>query len=118
MIIEQVSIVAPPQKREELCRALLSLLGPTDVETGCLSCQLYQSCSDEDTLRLETRWNTRDDLVRHLQSDACKKLLWYMELGARAPIIEFLTVSELKGLELIEAARDCDRDAGPEFQSD
>jgi quinol monooxygenase YgiN len=105
MIIELVGIVAPPEKREELGRALSYLLGPIQVEPGCLGCLLYRDWSDANVIHIESRWETLNDLTRHICSDAYKKILLLMELGAEPPAIEFLTVTEVRGLEFIEAVR-------------
>jgi quinol monooxygenase YgiN len=105
MIIELLGFVASPDKRKDLSKALYSSLGPTRVEPGCVECRLYQDCSDTNTHYLESRWETSDDLIRHIRSDAFKRLLLLMELGAEAPSIEFFTVSDVKGLDFIEAAR-------------
>jgi quinol monooxygenase YgiN len=106
MIIELVGIVAPPEKREELGKALSYLLGPTQVEPGCLSCLLYRGWSNANVIYIESRWETMNDLTQHICSDAYKKLLLLMEIGAEPPAIEFLTVTEVRGLDLIEAARE------------
>jgi quinol monooxygenase YgiN len=105
MIIELVGIVAPPEKCEELGKALSYLSGPTRVEPGCLSCLLYRDCSDANVIYIESRWETLNDLIHHISSDAYKKLLLLMELGAEPPAIEFLTVTEVRGLDFIDAAR-------------
>jgi quinol monooxygenase YgiN len=105
MIIELVGIVASPEKRDEVGRALSYLLGPTQVEPGCLGCLLYRDWSDANVIYIESRWETLNDLTRHIRSDAYKKLLLLMELGAEPPAIEFLTVTEVRGLEFIEAVR-------------
>jgi quinol monooxygenase YgiN len=105
MIIKLVGIVTSPENREKLGRALSSLLGPTRVEPGCVSCMLYQDWSDANVLYIESRWNTADDLIQHIQSGEYKKLLHLMELGIEPPVVEVLTVSEAKGLDFIEAAR-------------
>ena len=105
MIIELVGIVAPPEKREELGRALSYLIGPTQVEPGCLSCLLYQDWLDANVIYIESRWETLNDLTRHICSDAYKRLLLLMELGAEPPAIEFFTVTEVRGLKFIETVR-------------
>jgi len=105
MIIELVGIVAPPEKREELGRAFSFLLWPTRVEPGCLSCLLYQDWADASVVYIESRWETLDDLINHVCSDAYKKMLLLIELGAEPPTIEFLTVTEVRGLEFIETIR-------------
>ena len=106
MIIELLGFVAPPDKHTDLYQTLYSSLGPTRVKQGCLECRLYHD-ADADKHYLESRWSTEDDLIRHVQSDAYKKLLLLMELGATAPSIEFFTVSEVRGLDFIRAARQC-----------
>ena len=106
MIIELLGFVAPPDKHTNLYQTLYSSLGPTRVKQGCLECRLYHD-ADADKHYLESRWSTEDDLIRHVQSDAYKKLLLLMELGATAPSIEFFTVAEVRGLDFIRAARQC-----------
>ena len=105
MIIELVGIVASPKNRTGVGKALCSLLAPTQAEPGCLSCLVLQNWSDANVLYIESRWATPDDLIHHIRSDRYKWLLLLMELGVERPTIEFLTVSEVKGLEFIEAAR-------------
>jgi quinol monooxygenase YgiN len=104
-IIEVVDIKTSPEKREELRRALASLSGPTEAEPGCASCQLYQPLADPSIVRVESHWKTQSDFYRHIRSDAYKKFLVLMELGCEPPTVEFYTVSESRGLSLVEAAR-------------
>jgi quinol monooxygenase YgiN len=106
MVIAIVAIKASSEKYGELRKALSSLSGPTEAEAGCKSCQLYQDVSDASVLRVETRWKTQGDLLRHIRSDTYKRLLLLMELGSEQPTIEFYTVSELRGLDLIREARE------------
>jgi quinol monooxygenase YgiN len=105
MIIELVSISAPIRKRQELGRALASLVGPIQVQPGCLSCQFSQVWPTQDGLQMEARWDSQENLMRHLQSDIYKRLLLLMELSAAPPVLEFFTVVELRGLDLVETAR-------------
>lgn len=105
-IIEVVDIRTSPDKREELRRALSTLPGPTEAEPGCASCQLFQPLGDPNVIRVESQWKTQSDFFRHIRSDAYKKFLVLMELGCEPPTIEFYTVSELRGLGMVEAARE------------
>jgi len=105
MIIELLGFAAPPDEGTNLYQTLFSSLGPTRVMPGCLGCRLYHD-PDKNTHFLESRWASEEDLIRHIRSDVYKKLLLLMELGADAPSIEFFTVSEVRGLDLIEAARE------------
>ena len=105
MIIEQLTICAPKGKRQETGSALASLLGPTQVRPGCLKCRLFQSWRNPDELVLEANWATSEDLTLHLQSENYKRLLLLMELSPVPPVLEFWTVQEVSGLELVERAR-------------
>jgi len=106
MIIEKMNLTVPPTKRQQMGSALASLVGPTQVQQGCLSCELYQDWSNEGPLRIESRWANQEDLVRHLQTDTYKRLLLLMELAPSPPVLEFYTVVEIRGLDLVESARD------------
>ena len=105
MIIELLSISAARGKKHELGRALATLLGSIQVQRGCLRCQLFHEWPAEDGLQMEARWRSKEDLIGHLQSDIYKKLLLLMELSATPPGLEFFTVLEIRGLDLVEAAR-------------
>jgi quinol monooxygenase YgiN len=104
MVFAVVRIRVLAEKSEELRRALCSLLGQTGAQAGCTSCDVYQSPID-DSLRLESRWKTQNDLVRHIRSDTYRRLLLLMELGSEKPMIEFYTATSLRSWDLIEEAR-------------
>ena len=105
MIIELISVSVSQKKKQELGKALGSLVGPTQVQRGCLSCRLFQSLRQQDGLQLEARWECQEDLILHLQSEDYKRLLILMELSTTPPVVEFLYVAEVRGLELVEKAR-------------
>ncbi len=105
MIIESIRIVVAPAKREQVRRALAAWAGPTAVESGCLSCRILQEGSNLDAFCYEAQWRNRDDLLRHLRAEHYKRLLILMDLGSEPPLVQFHTVAETKGLDLIEYAR-------------
>jgi quinol monooxygenase YgiN len=105
MAMERVSLVANPAKIEEICEAFRSLMGPTQAQRGCLRCELYTGWPGPSTVLLESLWRTREDLVRHLQSDRYKSLLQLVERSVEQPLIEFFFVSRKEGLEIVEDAR-------------
>ena len=105
MIIELMSISAAYAREDQLGDALESLVGPIQVQPGCLECRVFTSRSMEKGFGMLARWETHKDLVRHLQSDVYKKLLLLMELGTTPPVLEFFNVLEIRGLDLVEAAR-------------
>jgi quinol monooxygenase YgiN len=105
MIIELLSITVPDGKRQELSKALVSFVGPIRVQAGCLSCHVVLTWPVQDVLRMEARWDSQEHLIRHLRSGMFKQLLQLMELSAAPPVLEFFTVIEFRGLDLVEAAR-------------
>lgn len=106
MIIEHMSISAPEGQAQQLCSALASLTGPTEVQQGCLSCRLLRNWQNANEIVIQTKWMSADDLILHLQSDTYKRLLLLMELSPSPPVLQFYTVQEVRGLDLVEMARD------------
>lgn len=105
MIFESLSLVARRDNRRELQACLSFLLGPTRVESGCLSCHLYQDVSNPNGFSFECLWKTEADFLRHLRSEIYKQLLILMELSAEKPTVQFHKILETQGLELVHAAR-------------
>jgi len=105
MIIEQVSIRAAKGRSQEIGRGIESLIGPTEVQQGCLRCRLLRGWHEPDELVLQATWETAEDLTNHLQSENYKRLLQLMELSAVTPVIEFCMVQEVRGLDLVQEAR-------------
>ncbi len=105
MIIEIVRIAVEPRAYEQLNRALAAWSGPTTAEAGCISCRVLQEKNESRAIHYQAQWKTTEDLLRHLSADHYKRLLGLMELGNGPPLVEFHTVSETKGFDLIERAR-------------
>ena len=104
MIIELMRISISQAQGGQLGDALESLVGPIQVQPGCLECRLLKSLPEK-RMYVLARWETQRDLIRHLQSESYKKLLLLMELSAAPPVVEFFNVLEIRGLDLVEAVR-------------
>jgi quinol monooxygenase YgiN len=105
LIIESLRIVVRSGKREELRRALAAWIGPTQVQSGCMNCRILQEDNPPHSFYYEAQWKSPDDLMRHLRSEHYKRLLVLMDLGEEPPVVEFHTVTETRGLDLIQHAR-------------
>jgi quinol monooxygenase YgiN len=105
LIIENVRIVAREAVREQLRRALTAWAGPTEVESGCMNCLILQEGNEPYSFYYVAQWKTPEALMRHLRSEHYKRLLALMDLGDEPPVVEFHTVTETKGLDLIQHAR-------------
>ncbi len=91
--------------RAGITRLLRSLIEPTQVETGCISCRLYQDLKNPDVLTWIEEWETRADLDRHLRSRRFTRILAALDMVDADPEVRFDTVVETSGMQLIEQAR-------------
>jgi quinol monooxygenase YgiN len=105
LIIESLRIVVRPARVEEVRRAFAAWIGPTQVESGCINLRILQETGQPHSFCYQAEWANQDDLMRHLRSEHYKRLLLLMDLGDEPPVVEFHTVTETKGLDLIQHAR-------------
>ena len=108
MIQASLRIVAPAERRDEIVQSFRSLLEPTRVKHGCLSCRFFQDVSDENTLTYVEEWQTQEDLERHLRSEQYRRHLALIDLSAAPPELKFHTVPETSGIEYLTAVRALD----------
>jgi quinol monooxygenase YgiN len=62
-------------KEEEALEAFTALVAPTHEEKGCILYALHQGTDDRGRLTYIERWESREDLDAHLESDHVKGLL-------------------------------------------
>ena len=105
MILVTLSVSAPPGRRDEMVEVFWMLLGPVRVEPGCLACGLYSEQCDGDALLYVEEWETPEALERHMRSARYERLLAVMEISARPPVVRFQTISEVRGMEYLQAVR-------------
>ena len=105
MIHAMVTIVSPPGQHQGFAQALRSVVGPTRVEPGCLSCHLYEDLEIAGSFTLVEDWASPAHFERRLRSEAYRQLLLLMELSPEAPVIQFHSVSSTAGMDAILAAR-------------
>ena len=105
MVTTSVRIEAPAGRRDEILKTLGSVLGPTRVLPGCLSCRLYQDVENTNTLVLVEEWNSREAADRRVRSDDYRKVLAAMDLANKPPEVQFCSVASVAGMERIEELR-------------
>ncbi len=105
MITATLRIVVGQDKKAEVNRLLRSLVGPTRVEPGCISCRHYHEADDPNIITWIEEWRAEDDLKRHLKSPRYKKILAALDMSDCQPDVRFNTVVETAGLQLIAEAR-------------
>lgn len=106
MIQINLNILVSNEKREDVLSIFRSVLEPTKVEPGCMSCFLCQDLLDEHRLRFTTEWRIREALDSYLRSVLYRSVLVAVDLAAEAPEINIHTISETHGLEYIAAVRE------------
>ena len=105
MVTVTLRIKVPHKRRQDFMNSAKLILGPTRIQSGCLSCRLYQDLDQPDAVFLVEEWESREDLDRHFNSEQCRIMLSLMEASDQFPEIKINTVSKMEGLEAIEAAR-------------
>jgi len=105
LISATLRITTTASTKPEIVRLLRSLVEPTRVETGCVSCALYTDLQDPNVVVWVEEWSSRDNLERHLRSTKYRKILEALEMSQQSPDVRFNTVVETSGMRLIEEAR-------------
>lgn len=82
-----------------------SILSATQVERGFLAGRIYQEVSKPDTICLEEDWSSEAALKSHIRSGCFTDMLRLMETAPEEPVLEVRSVSEVHGLEYVEAVR-------------
>jgi quinol monooxygenase YgiN len=86
-------------------RAFWALLGPGQVEPGCLTCQLFHEAGNPGVLLYVEEWETVEQLERHMRSARYERLLDIMDASVQPPVLRYLFVSETRGLDYLKTVR-------------
>ena len=98
-------IVAQPRHGQEALRALQSIVSAAQIERGFLASRIYQETANPEVLCLEEDWSSEPALKSHIRSSCFTDLLMLMETAPEPPVLEVRSVSEVHGLEYVEAVR-------------
>ena len=105
MVTVTLRIKVPHKQHQDFMNSAKLILGPTRIQSGCISCRLYKDVDESDTVFLVEEWESREKLDRHFYSEQCRIILSLMEAADQFPEIKINTVSKIEGLEAIEAVR-------------
>lgn len=92
-----------------MLKALRSLMLPLRAAPGFVSCRLCRGADDADTICYAEEWSTPQDLDRLIRSNHYTRLLAIMEEAAEPPDLRLSFVTDVRGLEYLEAVRLGDR---------
>ena len=102
MILVIIRMNVLSEKRMELSQTLASLSVSMKMEKGCRSCDFCQSVVDENRLFLLEEWDTRENLMTHLESKNFKVLRGAMNLLREPYEIMFHTTFHMVEVEKIK----------------
>lgn len=105
MIHVEVKLLASTERRAALVQALRSLMLPLEAAPGFVACHLFQDADEPNLLCYVEDWRTSADLDRQIRSPRYTRLLALMEEAAAPPELHVSFVSDVKGLEYLEAIR-------------
>ena len=105
MVISTLRIVPSPKQHSEVLEILLSVLGPTEIQPGCLSCGVSEEKRPDHAVVFWAHWETESALHEHICSEFYPRLLVACELSKQPPEVCFHHVSATQGVDLIEQLR-------------
>ncbi len=98
-------MLARPHHEVEAVKALRYIMIEARGEHGCLAGRIYQDVEHPEALCLEEDWSSEPALRSHIRSRCFTQLLMLMETAPEAPVLEIRSVSQVVGLEYIDAVR-------------
>lgn len=96
-----------------MIQALRSLMLPLQAAAGFLSSRLYLEADRPGAICYVEEWRTPEDLDQKLRSSHYTRLLALMEEAAEPPDLRLNWVTDVKGLEYLEAVRLSERQSTP-----
>ncbi len=88
MVIVTIRIKVPGGRRKDFLDSARLIIGPTQVQNGCISCRFYQDVDDPDAVLFVEEWESREGLNHHIKSEHYRIILSLMELSTNAQEIK------------------------------
>jgi quinol monooxygenase YgiN len=105
MIELRLYLQPPPQRTESLLTALQSLARLARLARGCLEVHLFTESQDPRNLCYTEAWDTEENLCLMLCSEHFTRLAELMETAVEPPVLDFRTITAIRGLEFAQQAR-------------
>jgi quinol monooxygenase YgiN len=102
MMIVTLHLRVLPEKRLDMLKTIHAAIGPTDAQSGCIGCELFNSTQNDDSLLLMEKWQSREDLYRHIKTPEFRKIMVAMDSACEPPEISFSECGLTEGMELVE----------------
>ena len=105
MVVSTVRLFPSREQRRHVLSVLRSVQGPTQAQSHCLNCHLFEEDGYHEAIVYEEQWDGEEELHRHIQSDLYNRILAAVELSRIPPEFNFHYVTQTRGLDLIEQLR-------------
>lgn len=89
-----------------LIDALRAVQRPARLERECLAARILEDLEADGVVCYIEEWASNESVARRVGSDPFRQLLGLMEASLRPPTLEFRFVSEVRGLDYVEAVRE------------
>jgi quinol monooxygenase YgiN len=90
---------------EDIYNALRSIQAKLMINPECLKCDVYFTSNKEQKVIYMEIWQSKKALRTHVRSELYRDILSIMELAVETPEIQFHTLTETRGMELITETR-------------
>jgi quinol monooxygenase YgiN len=105
MVISTLRFVPSAKRHAEVLEILRSVVGPAEIQPGCLSCHIYEEDGPDQATVLCGHWKTSTALQEHILSDLYLRVLAACELSTQPPEFCFHHVSKTQGMDLVHKLR-------------
>jgi len=100
-----IRMLIPRDKQKEALDILDGVIDQVRFEPRCLSSRIYRGVKEGRAIMLEESWECGRDMLKHLKSDAYRRILFVIEMAEEPPDIRFDFIADSGGVEVIEHAR-------------
>lgn len=100
-----IRMLIPLNKQSEALDILGSVSAQIQFEPGCISSRLYRGVDDVRAIMVDELWENAEEILRHLNSDAYRRILLVIEMAEEPPDIRFESITHAGGVEVIQQAR-------------
>jgi len=101
-----IRMLIPLNKQSEALDILISVKAQIQFEPSLISARLYRGVDEVRAIMVEELWENNEGMLRHLNSDVYRQVLYVIEMAEEPPQIRFDTIANSKGFEVIKKARE------------
>jgi quinol monooxygenase YgiN len=105
VVVSTLRLFPSREQHRNVLGVLRSVQGPIQAKPHCLTCRIFEEDDGEEAVLYIERWDSEQELERHIRSDVYRRILAAVELSRLPPEVSFHFVKETRGMDLIEALR-------------